>query len=100
MLINGVFVAALSDPPPAGVTLAQPAASPTLSADDPMLALALALAPAGVAATVAPGAKPPPIEIVHCFAGEGPRAVYSRLAIDVGADASAAFVERFVGAAA
>ena len=29
-----------------------------------------------------------------------PRAVYSRLAIDVGADASAAFVERFVGAGA
>ncbi len=100
VLVNGVFAAALSDSPPAGVTLAQPPASPTLPADDPMLALALALAPAGGAAAVAPGAKPSPIEIVHCFAGEGPRAVYSRLAIDVGADASAAFVERFIGAGA
>ncbi len=100
VLVHGVFAAALSDSPPAGVTLAQPPASPTLPADDPMLALALALAPAGVAAAVAPGAKPSPIEIVHCFAGEGPRAVYSRLAIDVGADASAAFVERFIGAGA
>jgi Fe-S cluster assembly protein SufD len=100
VLINGVFVAALSDPPPAGVTLAPPTASPTFSADDPMLALNLALAPAGVAATVAPGAKASPIEVVHCFAGEGPRSVYSRLVIEVGADANAAFVERFVGAAA
>jgi len=100
VLINGVFVAGLSDPPPAGVTLAPPAVSPTLAADDPMLALTLALAPAGVAATVAPGAKPSPIEVVHGFAGEGPRAVYSRLAIDVGADANAAFVERFIGAGA
>jgi Fe-S cluster assembly protein SufD len=100
VLVNGVFVAALSDRPPAGVALAQPPASPTLPADDPMLALTLALAPAGIAAAVAPGAKPPPIEIVHCFAGEGPRAVYSRFAIDIGADASAAFIERFVGAGA
>jgi len=98
VLINGVFVAALSDPPPAGVTLAPAAASATFSVDDPMLALALALAPAEVAAIVAPGAKPSPIEVVHCFAGEGPRSVYSRLVIDVGAAASAAFVERFVGA--
>lgn len=100
VLINGLFVAALSDPPPAGVTLAPPAATPTVSAGDPMLALALALAPAGVAATVAPGAKPPPIEVVHGFAGEGPRSVYSRLVIEVGAEASATLVERFVGAAA
>jgi Fe-S cluster assembly protein SufD len=100
VLINGVFVAALSDPTPAGVTLAQSTASPTLSAGDPMLALALALAPAGVAATVAPGARPSPIEVVHCFVGEGPRSVYSRLVIEVGADASAAVVERFVGATA
>jgi Fe-S cluster assembly protein SufD len=99
-LINGVFVAALSDPPPAGVTLEPPTASPTLPTDDPMLALALALAPPGVAATVAPGTKPSAIEVVHCFVGEGPRSVYSRLGIDVGADASAVVVERFVGAEA
>jgi Fe-S cluster assembly protein SufD len=98
VLVNGVFAAALSDRPPAGVALSQPPASPTLSADDPMLALNLALAQDGVAATVAPGAKPPPIEIVHCFVGEGPHAVYSRLAIEIGADASATLVERFVGA--
>jgi len=98
VLVNGVFIAALSDRPPAGVALAQPPALPAIFPDDPMLALNLALAQGGVAATVAAGAKPPAIEIVHCFAGEGPRAVYSRLAIDVGADASAAFVERFVGA--
>jgi Fe-S cluster assembly protein SufD len=63
-----------------------------------MLALSLALAPPGVAATVAPGAKPSPIEVVHCFVGEALRSVYSRFAIDVGPDASATFVERFVGA--
>jgi Fe-S cluster assembly protein SufD len=99
-LINGVFVAALSDPPPAGVKLEPPTASPTLPTYDPMLALALALAPAGVAATIAPGAKPSGIEVVHCFVGEGPCSVYSRFAIDVGADANALVVERFVGAAA
>ena len=96
--VNGVFVAALSDSPPPGVALTQPSAWPALPADDPMLALNLALAPNGLVATVAPGAKAPPIEIVHCVAGEGPRAVYSRLAIDVAADASAAVIERFVGA--
>ena len=100
VLVNGVFVAALSDAPPAGVALAQPPASPALSADDAMLALNLALAPAGVAATVAPGAKPPAIEVVHCFADEGPRAVYSSFAIEVGAGASAAVIERFIGAGA
>jgi Fe-S cluster assembly protein SufD len=98
VLLNGVFVAALSDRPPVGVALAQPSASPANLPDDPMLALALALAQGGLAANVAPGAKPLSIEIVHCFSGDSSRSVYSRLSIDVGADASAAFVERFVGA--
>ncbi len=65
-----------------------------------MLALNLALAQGGLAATVAPGATPESIEIVHVFGGEGARAVYSRLAIEVGAGARLVVVERFVGAGA
>jgi len=96
-LVDGVFVAALSDPPPAGVTLAPPP-PPAPAVDDPMLALNLAFAEGGLAVTVAPGAAPQAIEIVHLIGGEGPRAVYSRLAVAIGADARAMLVERFVGA--
>jgi len=99
-LVDGFFIAALSDAPPAGVALAPSPPAPPAPSDDPMLALNLALAPDGLAASVAAGAEPPPIEIVHCFSGEGARAVYSRLAIAVAAGARATFVERFVGAGA
>jgi Fe-S cluster assembly protein SufD len=103
VLLDGRFVATLSDPPPAGVAIA-PAApeAPTLAGVDAMLALNLALTQGGCALTVAPGAEAPPIEIVHCFsgAGAGAEAVYSRLAIALGAGARAGFVERFVGGGA
>jgi len=87
VVVDGVYVAALSDAAPAGIALAAPSALPAPWPDDPMLALNLALAQGGLAATVAPGATPESIEIVHVFGGEGARAVYSRLAIEVGADA-------------
>jgi Fe-S cluster assembly protein SufD len=100
VVVDGVYVAALSDAAPAGIALAAPSALPAPWPDDPMLALNLALAQGGLAATVAPGATPESIEIVHVFGGEGARAVYSRLAIEVGADARLVVVERFVGAGA
>jgi Fe-S cluster assembly protein SufD len=99
VLLDGCFIAALSDPPPVGVTLAG-SPPPMLSADDPLLALNVALAQGGSAATFAPGAEPAPIEIVHCSSGEAARATYSRFALAFGAGARALVVERFVGAGA
>jgi Fe-S cluster assembly protein SufD len=99
VVLDGRPIAALSDPPPAGVALAA-APPPALAIDDPLLALNVALAQGGVAVSFAPGAEPKPIEIVHCLSAEGAGAVYSRLALALGVGARAVIVERFVGAGA
>ncbi|MGD1038409.1 MAG: SufD family Fe-S cluster assembly protein [Roseiarcus sp.] len=99
VVVDGRFVAALSDAPPAGVAVfPTPPEAPTLPEADAMLALNVALTLGGCALTVEPGRQAPRIEIVHCFAGGGAEAVYSRLAIALGAGARASVVERFVGA--
>ncbi|MGD1017357.1 MAG: SufD family Fe-S cluster assembly protein [Roseiarcus sp.] len=99
VLLDGRFVAALSDPPPAGVALV-PAApeAPAPAAADAMLALDVALTLGGCALTVEPGGEAPRIEIVHCLSADRAEAVYSRLAVALRAEARAAVVERFVGA--
>ncbi len=100
VLVDGRFVAALSDAPPAGVAVV-PAApeAPTLAEADAMLALNVALTLGGCAIAIEPGARAPLIEIVHCCSGDA-TAVYSRLAVALGAAARASVVERFVGARA
>jgi Fe-S cluster assembly protein SufD len=97
-LVDGRFVAALSDPPPPGVAVSpDPPEAPTATEADAMLALDVALTLGGLALAVEPGAQAPPIEIVH-FCSDAAEAVYSRLAIALRAGARAAVVERFVGA--
>ncbi len=99
VLLDGRFVAALSDPPPAGVALVAAAPeAPALAAADAMLALDVALTLGGCALTIEPGGEAPRIEIVHCLSADRAEAVYSRLAIALRAEARAAVVERFVGA--
>ncbi|THD46680.1 MAG: SufD family Fe-S cluster assembly protein [Bradyrhizobium sp.] len=99
VLLDGYFIAALSDPPPAGVALAPtpPLAPP---ASDPVLALNVALAQGGLAATFATQTAAKAIEIVHLVSAEGAGAIYSRVALTLEANAQASVVERFVGAGA
>ncbi|MBV8662426.1 MAG: SufD family Fe-S cluster assembly protein, partial [Hyphomicrobiales bacterium] len=100
VLVDGHYVAALSDSPAAGVAVSADApAAPTLGEADPVLALNVALAQGGCALAVAAGAKAPLIEIVH-YLSPAAQAVYSRLAISLGAGAEASLVERFIGAGA
>ncbi|MGD0565059.1 MAG: SufD family Fe-S cluster assembly protein [Roseiarcus sp.] len=98
VVLDGRFVAALSDAPPAGVAVVPSAPeAPTFSDVDAMLALNVALTLGGCAITIEPGRRAPLIEIVHCFSAGAPEAVYSRLAIALGVGARASFFERFVG---
>jgi Fe-S cluster assembly protein SufD len=99
VVLDGRFVAALSDAPPAGVAVdPTPPEAPTFSEADPMLALNVALSLGGCALTIEPGRRAPLIEIVHCFSAEAHEAVCSRVAIALGAGARASVIERFVGA--
>ena len=98
VLLDGHYVAALSDAPPPGVSLA-PAApeAPAAGEIDAMAALNVALALGGCAIAIEPGAEAPPIEVVH-YVTPGAGAIYSRLEISLGAGARGSVVERFVGA--
>ena len=100
VLVDGRFVAALSDAPPAGRrrrSLSRPRRRRAPDADA-MLALDVALTLGGCAIAVEPGAagaahRDRPL----LFAG-GAAAVYSRLAVALRVGARAGFIERFVGA--
>jgi Fe-S cluster assembly protein SufD len=101
VLIDGRFVAALSDQPPPGVSLIPGAPeAPALAESDAMLSLNVALAQGGCAIAIEPGAQPPLIEIVHHFTAPDAASIYSRLAIGLGAGARASVFERFLGAGA
>jgi Fe-S cluster assembly protein SufD len=100
-LVDGRFVAALSDAPPAGVVIAPGAPeAPALGEADAMLSLNVALAQGGCAIAIEPGAEAPLIEIVHYFTAPDAAAIYSRLAIALGAGARGSVFERFHGAGA
>jgi len=99
VLVDGRFVAALSDAPPEGVAVI-PAApeAPASPEADAMLALDVALTLGGLALAVEPGGEAPLIEIVHCSSADRAEAVYARLAVALRAGARAGVIERFVGA--
>jgi len=100
VLVNGVLVGALCQGLPAGVVFQQKEL-PSADIDDPMVALNEAMSlDAGVLHVADGAALADPVEIVHLTAGSRPQATYSRLAIAVGADAKADFVEVFIGATA
>ena len=99
VLVDGRFVAELSDALPVGVAL-QPGAPDEPVADnaDAMLALTAALAQGGFTLTVAAGADGGRIEIVHLTSGAS--ASYARFVFELGERAKATIIERCLGASA
>ena len=94
VLVDGRYIAALSDPAPAGVSVAVGEA-PAIASPDAIAALNAAFAPASLRIAFAADAAPALLEILH-LDGEG--AVNSRL--DVTIAGKAALFERFEGATA
>jgi Fe-S cluster assembly protein SufD len=100
VLLGGHFITELSDPVPAGVSLAEgPVAANRV--DDPLAALNEALSPLGLTISVARGAKlAEPITLLHLANAGSSYSVYSRTAIALDVGARASFVEIFDGALA
>ena len=98
VLLGGRFIAELSDPLPAGVSVAEgPVAANAV--DDPLAALNEALSPLGPTISVARDARiAEPITILHLAEGNSSYSVYSRTAIALGSGAGASFIEIFDGA--
>jgi Fe-S cluster assembly protein SufD len=102
-IVDGRFVAELSDAPPAGVrvaSLAQAERALSGSANvDPLVALNGALLQGGCVIAIDASVKlTERFEIVHFTTAGAARSVYSRLFITLGAGAEAQIVETFVGA--
>jgi Fe-S cluster assembly protein SufD len=100
VLVDGRLIEALCEAPPTGVRVTGGAArAPDIA--DPLAALNVALSLGGCTVTVDAGvALARPIEIVHVVGAEGPRAVYSTVALVAEKDARASFVESHLGAGA
>jgi Fe-S cluster assembly protein SufD len=98
VLLGGRFIAGLSDPLPAGVSIVEgPVAARAV--DDPLAALNEALSPAGCTISVAQSFKvTEPITLLHLGGAASSYSVYSRTAIALGPGAQASFVEIFEGA--
>jgi Fe-S cluster assembly protein SufD len=98
VLLEGRFIADLSDRLPAGVAVTE-GLPDVAGVDDPLAALNEALSPAGCTISVGREAKlAEPITIVHLTNEGRLHSVYSRTAIVLGAEAQASFVETFEGA--
>jgi Fe-S cluster assembly protein SufD len=99
VLLGGEFIAALSDPLPTGVIIAEGSAVAPNAVDDPLAVLNEALSPAGCTIEVARGVKlVEPITVVHLTTEPSSHSVYSRMAIALDVEAQASFVEIFDGA--
>jgi Fe-S cluster assembly protein SufD len=99
VLLGGEFIAALSDPLPAGILIAEGSAVAPHAVDDPLAALNEALSPAGCTIKIARGVKlSEPITVVHLTTEPSSHSVYSRMAIALDVEAQASFVEIFDGA--
>ena len=92
VLVDGHYIAALSDDLPDGVTAPASAASAT-PAPDAVAALNAAFAPAALRLAFSADVAPAVLEILHL---DGPGAIYSRL--DVAIAGKATVFERFEGA--
>jgi Fe-S cluster assembly protein SufD len=98
VLLGGRFVAELSDPLPAGVSVAAGVVTGA-AVDDPLAALNEALSPAEWTISVAREAKiAEPITLLHLGNAAPSYSVYSRIAIALAPGAQASFVELFEGA--
>jgi Fe-S cluster assembly protein SufD len=99
VLLGGRFIAALSDPLPNGVSVAEGSAATLSAVDDPLAALNEALSPSECTIRVARTAKlAEPITVVHLTTEPSSHSVYSRTAFALDVNAQASFVETFVGA--
>ena len=99
VLVDGHFVADLSDPTPAGVTLSATAPEASVSgAADPVLALAAALG-VGLSLSVAEDADAGRIEILHLTLAAA-SASYTHVGLTLSAGARATLFERSLGAGA
>jgi Fe-S cluster assembly protein SufD len=98
VLVGGRYIGELSDPLPAGVSVAEGAVAAE-PVDDPLAALNEALSPSGCTISVAREAEiAEPITLLHLANGASAYSVYSRSAIVLDAGARASFVEAFEGA--
>jgi Fe-S cluster assembly protein SufD len=98
ILLGGRFIAELSDPLPAGVSIAEGSVA-ARAVDDPLAALNEALSPPGCTISVARDVKlAEPITLLHLGSAASSYSVYSRMAIALGPGAQASFVEIFEGA--
>jgi Fe-S cluster assembly protein SufD len=99
VLLDGRYVAELSDAPPAGLQ-ASIAPRSTVSTDlDAVVCLNGAFAAQGLHLALANGVKlAVRVEIVHCSSVGAPSAIYSRVDIALASGAEAEFVESFIGA--
>ena len=98
VLVNGYFVAALSDPAPAGVSLDPSPEDVAIPADsDPVLALTAALARGGLTLHVGEGADAGRVEILRIDAAPA-MAVFSRFGVRLGSGAKLTVFERHIGA--
>ncbi|ACK50554.1 FeS assembly protein SufD [Methylocella silvestris BL2] len=115
VVVDGVFVAELSDPAPEGVVIQSLAsvlaagrpdliallAAQDFGGTDTIVSLNAALMQDGVVIEVAPGAVvAEPIRIVYASTASEPRASYARSALIVGAGASVRLIEDDFGAQA
>jgi Fe-S cluster assembly protein SufD len=97
VLLGGRFIAELSDPLPANVLITEGVSAHAI--DDPLAALNEALSPRGCTISIPGGTKIlDPITLLHLGDETSSYSVYSRMAIDLGVEAYASFVEIFQGA--
>ncbi len=99
VLVDGRFVAQLSDLPPKGVLASTLAKMPLLEEQDAVIALNEAFSVNGLLLVVEAGVRlTERIEIVHVASAGAPLAIYSRVAVSLFAGAQARIVETFLGA--
>jgi len=99
VLVDGRFIAQLSDPAPKGIIVGGRAKFAPLAQPDAVIALNEAFAVRGLTLDVEAGVElAERIEIAHLFDSDAPQATYSRVSITLLAGARAGIVESFVGA--
>jgi Fe-S cluster assembly protein SufD len=99
VLLDGRFIAELSDPTPKGVMAGILAASAPVAQADAVVSLNDAFAVDGLALLFDAGVRPTErIEIAHCVSAASAVAIYSRVSMTLLAGAEAQIVETFLGA--
>jgi Fe-S cluster assembly protein SufD len=99
VLVDGRFVAELSDPAPAGLSAEVLGKSPRVERTGAVMALNDAFAAGGLSLTLDERVDfAHRIEIVHCAHAGAPQSAYSRVSVTLPAGARGRIFERFIGA--